>query len=492
MTVDLVVLAPVLVVVATLVAVLLVDLLAPRQREWLPATTAVTGLAVALLAVGATRDGGTTFCGAGACSYSADSFSLAVQAVLLLVALAVVALSLQDVAEARAPVGEHHVLLLASVTGALLVPAARDLLTLVFALELVTLPAIALAGLRRRDARAPHAALTFFVVSAVATALTLLGVTLLYGATGTLHYAALPDAVGAVAAEHRPVAVTGALLTLAALLFKLSAVPFHFWSPDTYRGVPLPVAAWLAVGSKTAGVTGLLVLLVAVGPLAGQWGVLLAVLAAVTMTVGNLGALRQRQAVRLLAWSSVAHAGYLLVPLATAATTEGQDRFGAALQSTMAYLVVYVAMTLGAFACVQHLARHRPRALVADHRGLVRRAPWLGLSLAFLLVSLAGLPPGIAGLLAKVVVVRAALDGGLAWLAVVLVVNTVVGAAYYLWWAARLFAAADPADEPVPAGGAPLVAGVAVAAVIALVVIGFWPAIMLVVEPGLGIAQSFR
>jgi NADH-quinone oxidoreductase subunit N len=269
------------------------------------------------------------------------------------------------------------------------------------------------------------------------------------------------------------------VLVVVGFAFKVSAVPFHFWAPDTYQGAPVPVAAFLAVASKAAGFAGLVVLLV-VGfrPYADVWGPAVAALAAVTMTVGNVVALRQWHLVRLLAWSSVAQAGYLLMPLGVAATAVG--RHGAvlsdAVRATLTYLGIYAAMNVGAFGCATLLARRHRRTAVEDVRGLVWSAPVASVMFALFLTALAGLPPGVAGLFAKVVVLRAAVDGHLTWLAVVAAVNTVIGLAYYLRVAALMFTRAD-GDQPSSAGrdsARPVVLAIGVAAV-AVAILSVYP-----------------
>ena len=234
---------------------------------------------------------------------------------------------------------------------------------------------------------------------------------------------------------------------LGGFAFKIAAVPFHWWAPDVYQGAPVPVAAYLATVSKAGGVAGLLlVTTVAFGPYREVWSAALAVLAVLSMTWGNLVALRQRQAVRLLAWSSVAQAGYLLVPLG--AVGADPDLVPEAVAATVGYLILYVAMNTGAFACVTAAGV----TAIEDFRGLARRSPLLAGALAVFLLGLAGLPPTLAGLVAKVVVLRSALLGGAGWLAVAVAVNTVIGLAYYLRLAAVAFSAADRAPAAAPAG----------------------------------------
>jgi len=445
--VDLVTAGPPLVTAVGAVALLLGGVLLPRGGRWALPGASVTVLAAALGCVswqawgtGASR---STFClRGGACSYVAGDLALVLQGAMLLGSVVVVLLAAHTVEDSRLPGPEFFFLLLTSVTGALTLAAAGDLVTLLVALELVSLPAYGLIALRREDGRATEAALTFFLVSVVSATVTLYGISLVYGVTGSLHFEGVRAALAA-SSSHPLVASVGVVLTVAGFAFKVAAVPFHFWAPDVYVGAPLPVAAYLSVVSKAAGLVGLVLVLVeAFRPYADVWGPLLAVLAAVTMTVGNLVALRQRQAVRLLAWSSVAQSGYMLAPLGAAATAAGRDAsLGRAVGATVVYLVVYVAMNLGAFSVVAAVGRHRPRNLVEDYRGLARSAPLAAAALALALACLAGLPPGLSGLFAKVVVFRAAVEGHVGWLAVVMAVNVVIGLSYYLAWAVVLFAA---------------------------------------------------
>ncbi len=485
--------SPVIVLGLTAIAVLVLDLfLAPgRARRLTLAGVSLAGTLGALAAVGWLAAGSerSTFCVPGRpalCSYSADHLALFIQG-LVLAALAVVILLAQaEVRDTRLPRGEFHFLLLASVTGMLTLASARDLITLLVALEVVSVPAFVLVGLRRGDPRSSEAALKFFLVSVLSTALSAYGMSLVYGATGSIHFSAI-SAKLATGVPSPALAAAAVVLALAGFIFKASAVPFHVWAPDTYQGAPISVAAFLSVASKAAGFAGILVLTTyAFRPYASTWGVVLAVVAALTMTVGNLVALRQWHMVRLLAWSAIAQAGYILVPLGVAATAAGRTpaSLSTAVAATLGYLGIYAAMNLGAFACVAAVARHRPRNAIADYRGLVRTSPWLALGFAFFLVCLAGLPPGVAGLFAKVVVFRAAVSGHVAWLAVIAAVNSVIGLAYYLRVAALLFVgAAERAEAPaVPAGTprvpAALAAGLAVAAAVT-VVLSVYPQVLL-------------
>ncbi len=488
-SIDYLALAPSLALAVGAVVVLLADLFIDRRKPEVLSGLSLAGAVAALgFAVWLPVDGRSprrTLCFPdGGCSYVADGFTAFFQVLVLLALVVVLLLSVTTVVEHRLAPGEFHFLLLASVTGMLVLAAARDLLSLVVALEVVSLPAFVLVGLRRGDPRGSEAALKFFLFSVVSTGITVYGMAMIYGVTGSLQVDRIAAALGPVhqaGGSKSAVAATAVVLVIAGFAFKVSAVPFHFWVPDTYQGAPVPVAAFLSTASKAAGFAGLLVLLLdAFRPYADVWGPVVAVLAAVTMTVGNLVALRQWHLVRLLAWSTVAQAGYMLVPLGVAATSGGRvpAEMRLAAQATLTYLAVYVAMNLGAFACVAAIVRREPRGAIADARGLVRRSPVLAVVFGLFLTALAGLPPGVAGLFAKVVVLRDAVHGGATWLAIIAAVNTVIGLAYYLRVTAVLFATGRPAGgeedgrEPTVLAprSTPVVAGlgVALAATVAL------------------------
>ncbi|MEO3807859.1 NADH-quinone oxidoreductase subunit N [Sphaerisporangium sp. B11E5] len=451
-SIDYAAIAPSLILALMAGLVLLLDAFLPRTRTLLTAVT-FAGVLASLVAVILQATAGrtlSTFCvppdrrhPAPACSYVVDDLTLVFAAVVLTTALVIVLLSATQFTRPGAiPVGEWYFLLLCTLAGAVTLPASRDLIMLVVALELVSLPIFAMAALKRYDAKGSEAALKLFLVSVISTAVMLFGVSLLYGLTGSVHLdriaAGLTAPVPVPGAAPGGVLAVGVVLVIAGFAFKVAAVPFHFWAGDVYQGAPLPVAALLSVISKAAGFAGLiLVLTIALAGQTAFWSPVVAVLSALTMTAGNLLALRQRDPVRLLAWSSVAQSGYILAPLGV----QGENAVGAAT----AYLAIYAAMNIGAFAVVMLVPGSGD---LDDHRGLAFRRPAAALSLAFFLVCLAGLPPGLAGLFAKVVVFREIVDGGGAWLAVVMAVNTVIGLYYYLAWMARLFVP-TPATPPV-------------------------------------------
>jgi NADH-quinone oxidoreductase subunit N len=480
-SVDWLAIAPVVIPAGIALLVLVADLFLPQARKPVLGWISVAGLAAAAVALLPLRPGDrSTFCltgDPGACSYAADRFTLLIQFLVLAGALVTALLSVTVVRESGIAAGEYWFLLLSSASGAALLPASRDLATLIVALEVASLPAFALVGMRRGDRLSSEAALKFFLSSVTATAVSLLGVSFVYAATGTLHLTRVADRLEEVPAQLDTLAMAGVALTLVGFAFKTAAVPFHFWVPDTYIGAPVPIAGYLSVIGKAVGFTGLiLVTVIAFPAYSDVWGPALALLAALTMTVGNAAALRQsadrpNSAVRLLAWSSVGQAGYLLVPIAAAAYAD-RDQIG----STVAYALMYAVVNLGAFAVAALVARTKPLHRLSDYRGLYAERPLAALALAFFLLSLAGLPPGIIGLFAKVTVFRSAVDAGLGWLAVVMAVNVVVALYYYLRWTALLFRGPEGEGvEPAAAGTrvpVPVSAAIALTAVVALVTSG--------------------
>ncbi|MEU1038228.1 NADH-quinone oxidoreductase subunit N [Streptomyces sp. NPDC005551] len=479
-SVDWLAVAPPTLAAAVGLVVLVADLFVGDARKPLLGWVSVAGLAASALLLLPLLDGDrATFCLTGdadLCSYTADRFTLVIQLLVLGGALLAALLSVTALKDAdkELPEGEYWFLLLSSAAGAALLPASRDLATLIVALEVASLPAFALVGIRRGDRKSSEAALKFFLSSVTATAVSLMGVSFVYATTGTLYLTKIADRIQHVDGQFATLAQTGVVLTLIGFAFKTAAVPFHFWVPDTYVGAPLPIAAYLSVVGKAVGFSGLiLVTVVAFPSYADIWGPAVAALAALTMTVGNVGALRQRttraySAVRLLAWSSVGQAGYLLVPIAAAAYSKDAEK---AIGSTVAYALMYAAVNLGAFAVAALVARTSPLNRVSDYRGLYAASPLSALLLGFFLLCLAGLPPGIIGLFAKVTVFSAVVDAGLGWLAVVMAVNVVIALFYYLQWTTLLFRApeGETAEHRVPA---PLTAAIALTAVLGIALSG--------------------
>jgi NADH-quinone oxidoreductase subunit N len=487
--VDQVALLPAYAAAGTAVLVLLVDLLLPGRRGAVLGVAALgaaaTGVVAVWVGVGPTR---RAFCTDGVgCSLVADHAAAVVGTLFAALTLGVLALSAPVLRAGDVPAGEYCFLFACSLTGGVVLGAARDLVTLIVALETLTLPLYVLVGLRRRVAASAEAAVTFFVVSVVSTTIALLGAALLYSATGAVHFGRLALELDQRAGlRSLPLVAVGVVLLLVGLAFKVAAVPLHAWAPPTYDGAPLPVAAYLSTASKLGGVIAMLLVTAgALGPMLDVAGPAFAVLAVLTMTVGNLVALRQRRMVRLLAWSSIAQAGYILAPLGALSAAAGRtsDAVTLALAATVAYTAFYVLLELGAFAAVVALRGPADGGEIADYRGSARRSPWVTGVLVLALAGLAGLPPGLAGLFAKVAVVRALLGGSAAWLAVVVAVNAVIGLAYYVRVAVALFAleGAEPVEAARPGGRAVPWAVVATlgAATVAAIVVGVAPQLVM-------------
>jgi NADH-quinone oxidoreductase subunit N len=425
---------PLVIAAGTAVAVLLSDLIVPRW--FVPWGVAALGaLSTVGAAVFAPSGQLALLCaGPDRCSYVYDGTTVLLTALVAGLTFAAVLLLLPTLRSGDAPAGETGFLIACAMTGGVVLAGARDLVTIIVALETLTLPLYALVALHRKRALdGATAAVTFFTTSVVATAVTLLGAALINLGTGVLH---LPYALNA--SVDRPLVIAGLILLLAGLGFKVAAVPLHAWAPSTYDGAPVPVAAFLSTASKLGGVIAILLVTDAAiaGGLAVQAGATLAVLATASLVVGTLVALRQNRTVRLLAWSSVAQAGFILAPLGGLAAYGNRDLLNAAL----AYTLFFIVLELGAFSGLISL---RPAGasggVLEDLRGLGRSAPWRGAMLAFALIGLAGLPPALAGLFAKITVLRALMDSGAIWLAVLVALISVVGLAVYWRPLAQLY-----------------------------------------------------
>jgi NADH-quinone oxidoreductase subunit N len=400
-------------------------------------------------------------------------FTFALSLIILFGTLFVVVASTVMNFENSMPPGEYHFLILSAAAGALLMVSARDLVTLVVSLELLSLPSIALVGLRQGDRRAIRSAWTFFLASVVSTAVTLMGISLLYGITGTLDYAGVRGGLDAntVPASVETVAV---VLTVIGLLFKLGAVPFHMWIPDAYAGAPILVAGFLSTVSKAASLGAVVTLLSEALVFEREgWLVVLAVVAAVTMTIGNLGALRQTNAIGMLAWSSIAQVGFLLAPVASS-PLRAQD-------AVLQYLAAYVLANLVAFAALAVVLRLRGSTDYDELRGLARTDPPTGIPIALAALTLAGFPPAIIGLVTKYIVIQPVIEADDTWLAVVMAVNVMLGLAYYLKFVAVLFdkPEAEAYVSPSPPFSVRIAKGVVILGGLGLVALSVWPDLLL-------------
>jgi NADH-quinone oxidoreductase subunit N len=475
--IDYLALAPELVVVATMLGVFTLDLILPRPQKFWTATLAVAGTALAAVPLVILAAEGTTvsmFDG----SYVVDEFAVILKGLFIVSAYIVLLMSHHYIESDRYYQGEYYFLLLASVLGSLVMASSRDLIILFIGLELTTGPLYLLAGWRKGDAKSNEASMKYFILGVLSTAALLYGMSLLYGLTGEITFAGLAEATSGLADE--PVMVVALFGLIVGFGFKISAVPFHFWAPDTYEGAPTPVTAYISVNSKAAGfVAFLLVMYQALPDISEVWAPALWILAALSMTVGNLTALRQTNIVRLLAYSSIAQAGFMLVPFAAAAVA-GAD-LAEAFSATLVYLVIYAVMNLGAFAVVIAGARKTRSGEIRAWSGLSRVDTRLAVLVAVFFFSLAGIPP-LAGWFAKFAMFRSVIiAGGTATvvLAAIAAVNSVIALYYY----ARVVKAVwldDPMGEFAPDAEAAPAGSLRLALLVALtitVVVGFFPAI---------------
>ncbi len=478
---DYLALSPEIILAAGVILVLAIDVTVTRDKKWLAAVAAIGVLTVALLPLAwmfLTDDAPRVmFDGA----YVVDDFALLLKGLFLAAGYIVLLMSVSYIESDRYYQGEYYFLLLASILGSVVMSSSRDLIVLFVGLELTTAPLFLLAGWRKGDARSNEAALKYFVLGVLSTAILLFGMSFVYGLTGSVDFAGIRAASTGLATE--PAFIMAVLFIVIGFAFKVSAVPFHFWAPDTYEGAPTPVTAYLSVSSKAAGFVGMLVITYQAFPGAADvWGPAIWILAALSMTVGNLIALRQENVVRLLAYSSIAQAGFILVPFAVAGVSSEASALGDAFSATVTYMVIYAFMNLGAFAVVIAASRRTGTGDIDGWAGLGPAAPGLGLFTAVFFFSLAGIPP-LAGWFAKFVMFRAAIGGGNVWttvLAVIAAVNAVI-ALYYYARVAKVVWFDDPAVPlDVDEVSKPLVPSLRVAMVLAVIFVvaaGFYPPI---------------
>ena len=366
------------------------------------------------------------------------------------------ALMAMDVPKVRAR-GDFYALLIISVIGGSLVSAAADLIMVFLALETLSITLYVLAGYLRDDDKSSEAGLKYFLFGAFASAFSLYGLSLLYGLTGQTNIYMLGRLLSTGALNDPPI-VLALLLVALGFAFKISAVPFHFWTPDVYEGAPTPVTALLSTASKAASVALFLRFMLAVFPpteLLGAvdaarnystlWVELAAVMAALSMTLGNVLALVQTNIKRLLAYSTIAHAGYILMGIAAIATNKSGD--GAA--AVAFYLFMYVLSNALAFAVVILFANATGSEEIRDMAGMSRRSPWLALAMTLALLSLAGIPPA-AGFVGKFLIFRATVDASLEWLAIIGVLNVIVALYYYLVVVKVMYMEMPTSEDPVP------------------------------------------
>src|SRR5262245_11754776 len=425
--------APEIITSLTGVLLMLVDALQKKGERKLNAAVALVGLVLALLSVFILDAGGNYFGG----MVVTDPIRIFFSVTILIVAIIATLLASQFVRDEGLPPGEFFTLLLFGTAGMLMLASAGDLVMVFLGLEIASITTYVLAGYRRYDARANESSLKYFLLGSFATAFLLYGMALVYGATGTTNIAAISAKINAGQFDYPELLMVGAAMMLVGFGFKIASAPFHLWTPDVYEGAPTIVTGFMSTGPKAAVFAAFLRVFAAgfaggapgVGvKLHATWLTALAVIAAITMTVGNVIAISQKNIKRMLAYSSIAHAGYALVGFVTGEYA-----------SVAFYMLVYCVMSLGAFGVIQLLARAGDQKTeIGDYAGIGFEAPGLTFSLSIFLLSLAGIPP-TAGFMSKFFVFKTAWDSqwnsqyNLRWLVVVAVINSIISIYYYLY-----------------------------------------------------------
>lgn len=422
-------LAPEIVLAAGICLVLLVDLFVEERQRWITSTLSgivLLGAFLPIVTLGVIGDETRSMFDG---RYVVDNYALILKALFLLAGYVVVLMSSSEIEEGGFYQGEYYVLLLSSILGMVMMASARDLISIFVALEFLSIPAYMLAAWNKRDPKSNEAGVKYYLLGVFASAVMLYGMSLLYGVTGTTLLSELGAQITAKG-QFSGVESLAVVFVIVGFAFKISAVPFHSWAPDTYEGASTPITAFLSVASKAAGFVALVTLIYVAFPQASDvYQPFLWVLAALSMTAGNVLALRQTNIVRMLAYSSISQGGFILMPLAVAS-----DASEAALKAVIVYLVVYAATNLGAFAVVIAVARKTRSGEISSYGGLFGYAPTLGVLMTIFMASLAGVPP-LGGWFAKFGAFKAVLDAGNGWgysIAVIAAVNTVIAAAYYV------------------------------------------------------------
>jgi NADH-quinone oxidoreductase subunit N len=470
---DYAALAPELILTGAIVVVLIADLLFEEREKYQTSTIAGLGCLAALVPVlYLAGDGADRAMFGGA--YMVDNYALVMKALFLVAGYITILLSANYIEEGDYYQGEYYVLLLTAILGMTIMASARDLVTIFVALETLSIPTYLLAGWRKHDARSNESSLKYYLMGVLSSAVMLYGMSIVYGLAGDTRLTEIARYVSTGAGGQLfDVAI---FFTLVGFAFKVSAVPFHFWAPDSYEGAPTPVTAFLSVASKTGGFVGLLSLVyVGFFGRGDAWQPILWVLAAASMTVGNLIALRQTNLVRMLAYSSIAQGGFMLVPFAVANQGDGSAR-PEAFSATVVYLLIYAVMNLGAFAALIAIARKTRSAEIDTYTGLFNYAPALAVTMSLFLFSLAGIPP-LGGWYAKLVVFKAVIDAGTEQaviLGVLAAVNSVIALFYYARIASVMWFKPQPAD--IGTGRVPIALGAAIALpTVAILGVGVYP-----------------
>ncbi len=479
-------LLPFAIVIGTAIAIILIDLFWPRRDHFIMAAGLgglLVALAVTLLVGPLPGDWGALPAGGSIgdpAVYTRDLLTALLDTVLISIGLLTLLFAPDYLVPRKLPMAEFAATLLFAVSGGMLIAGGQDLLILFIGLELLVLPGYLLAGFAKRDGLSTEGAIKYFLLGSFSSAILLFGLAFVLGYTGSTQLDGIAEQLAGVMSgtEPLPLALAMALaLMVVGVLFKIAAVPFHYWTPDAYQGSPTPVTGYLSVGPKIAAFALILRIFVeGLEPLRGEWALIIGILAAITMTVGNLAALGQDNIKRMLAYSAIAHTGYIMVGLVVFATADNQQVAADGIQGVLFYSVAYAFMNLGAFAVVAALQR-RPgvTSQITTFSGLGYRAPLLALTMTVFLLSLTGIPP-LAGFFAKAIVVLGALEvgGGTTLLAVLIMLNAAMAAFYYLRIVVTMYMRQPEDDAPGVSLGSYTRLGLVVAAALTIL-IGLFP-----------------
>ena len=477
---DLNVISPLLAAIGTALAILVVDLIWP-SRTSAAVATALIGLAITAAITISVGSGvaTTAFATDGHPMYRLDALTTFLDLLFISIIAMTILFAPDYLAPRRLPVAEFAIVLVFALCGTMVIAASADLLLLFIGLELMVLPGYLLAGYHKSDSFSTEGAIKYFLLGSFSSAIFLFGLAFVWGLSGSTNIAVVASNLSGVvtgAAPFSPGLAMGFAFLTTGVAFKIAAVPFHYWTPDAYQGSPTPVTGYLSVGPKIGAFALILRLFAeALAPLKADWLPVVVVLAATTMTLGNLVALTQDNVKRMLAYSSIAHTGYMLVGLAAFAGGQASG-----LEALLYYGAAYAFMNLGAFAVIAALQK---RAGVTSNlntfAGLVRREPALTFLMTLFLLSLTGIPP-TAGFFAKFLLIKSAVEAGgwVGFLAVLLVLNAAAAAFYYLRVVVYMFMRDPVSEGPTLRHGALLWSGLAAATVLTIA-FGLFPGLIL-------------
>ncbi|UCH43918.1 MAG: NADH-quinone oxidoreductase subunit N [Dehalococcoidales bacterium] len=435
------------------IAVILLDLIVQR-KGYLVLVSLVGLLVSAGFTIAMWGDGPEAILGD---MLAVDSFALFFKLLFLGIAALVILSSVDYASKMERFQGEFYALILLSSLGMMLMAATTDLIAIYIALDLASISLYILVGFLK-DAKSTESSLKYLLLGAVSSAVLLYGMAMVFGVTGKTQVADIATALQSMSISgilDNPALLVGIVFLIGGFGFKIAAIPFHMWVPDVYEGAPTPITAYLSVGSKAAGFAVILrVFYSAFGMpewLSLNWGAVFAVLAAIGMTVGNITALPQTNIKRMLGYSSIAQAGYLMVGLATMGMAPAGNLLGQS--SILFFLAGYALANLGAFSAIIAISNKIDSDLIQDYSGMIKRAPWLALALSLCLISLIGMPPA-AGFMAKFYVFSGAVQHGLLWLIIIAVINSVISAYYYLRVVKVMWFGEPSSEEKVPSSAA--------------------------------------